>query len=236
MILREAPLPADIVALGVDGVQKIWRENKARAAGEKRARRLVEAAEHSIGSKQSPEAARIEKHELLVDYEIYENRVNELIELIDKKIAEIPNVDKILAIPGIGKRTAYGFIAEVGNIGRFDDPKQLQKLAGFAIVEDSSGKHKGESHISLRGRKRMRYVLYEGAVSLVARNAQFKELYNYYRTRKANPLKKMQALIAVACKLIRVFYKILTDGVDYDGTKMLGDIRRPNEDIPALTA
>ena len=49
-------------------------------------------------------------------------------------------------------------------------------------------------------------------------------------------MKKMQALIAVACKLIRVFYKILTDGVDYDGTKMLGDIRRPDEDRLALTA
>ena len=215
---------------------KIWRAHKAHGAGEKRARRLIEAAEHSIGSKNSPEAAKIELHELLEDYEKYETRVNELIELIDKKIAEIPNVDKILDIPGIGKRTAYGFVAEVGDIGRFDDPKQLQKLAGFAIVEDSSGKHKGESHISYRGRKRLRYVLYEGAVSLVARNAQFKELYNYYRTRKVNPLKKMQALIAVACKLIRVFYKILTDGVDYDGTKMLGDIRRPDEDRLALTA
>jgi transposase len=236
MVLHEAPLPADIVKLGVDGILKIWREHKVHGAGEKRARKLVEAAEHSIGSKNSPEAAKIELQELLEDYEKYDTRVNELIELIDKKIAEIPNVDKILAIPGIGKRTAYGFVAEVGDIGRFDDPKQLQKLAGFAIVEDSSGKHKGESHISYRGRKRLRYVLYEGAVSLVARNAQFKELYKYYRTRKDNPLKKMQALIAVACKLIRVFYKILTTGVDYNGTKMLGDIRRTDEDRLALTA
>lgn len=39
----------------------------------------------------------------------------------------------------------------------------------------------------------------------------------------------MQALIAVACKLIRVFYVILTKGTDYDGTKMLNDIRRPLE-------
>ena len=36
-----------------------------------------------------------------------------------------------------------GFVAEVGDITRFDNPKQLQKLAGYAIVECSSGKHKG---------------------------------------------------------------------------------------------
>ena len=45
-------------------------------------------------------------------------------------------------------------VAEVGDITRFDNPKQLQKLAGYAIVECSSGgKHKGESHISYRGKK-----------------------------------------------------------------------------------
>ena len=39
------------------------------------------------------------------------------------------------------------------------------------------GKHKGESHISYRGRKRLRYVLYEAAISLIARNEEFKEVH-----------------------------------------------------------
>ena len=55
----------------------------------------------------------------------------------------------------------------------------------------------------------------------------FKEIHQYYTTRDNNPLKKMQSLIAVACKLIRVFHVILTKGVDYDASKMLGDIRHP---------
>ena len=42
-------------------------------------------------------------------------------------------------------------------------------MAGYAIVECSSGKYKGESHISYRGRKRLRYVLYEAAISLIMR-------------------------------------------------------------------
>ncbi len=72
-----------------------------------------------------------------------------------------------MAIKGIGLVTVSGFIAEVGDIGRFDSPKQLQKLAGYAIVSNDSRKHNGESHISYRGRKRLRYVLYEAAVSLI---------------------------------------------------------------------
>lgn len=148
-------------------------------------------------------------------------------EKIEEKLSEIPYIDKLLEIKGIGLKTVSGFIAEVGDIKRFDNPKQLQKLAGYAIVECSSGKHKGESHISYRGRKRLRYVLYEAAISLIARNEEFKEVHRYYRTRKENPLKKMQSVIAVACKALRIIFTILTKGVDYDGVKMLQDIRRP---------
>ena len=62
---------------------------------------------------------------------------------------------------------------------------------------------------------------------MIARNEEFKEIHGYYRTRKKNPLKKMQSVIAVACKAIRIFYTILTKGVSYDGAKMLQDIKRP---------
>lgn len=227
MILKEAPLPQDIVKLGVDGINKIWRDAKLRAAGLKRAKTLVTAAEHSIGSQEAPDSARIELKNLLNDYEIYKNREEDLMSLTEEKLSEIPHIDKLLEIKGVGLKTVSGFVAEVGDITRFDNPKQLQKLAGYAIVECSSGKHKGESHISYRGRKRLRYVLYEAAISLIARNEKFKEVHRYYRTRKENPLKKMQSVIAVACKVLRIFYTILTKGVTYDGAKMMQDIKRP---------
>lgn len=69
--------------------------------------------------------------------------------------------------------------------------------------------------------------MFEAALSLVARNPEFREIYEYYRTRENNPLKKMQALVAVACKVIRVFYVMLLKGVDYDPEKMMRDIHRP---------
>ena len=225
MVLQMAPLPEDIRKLGVEGVNRIWREAKLRGAGMKRAKTLVTAAEHSVGSKESPEAARIELKILLHDIDEYASRVEELLCLLDAKLREIPYIDKLLEIKGIGKITVSGFIAEVGDIRRFDDPKQLQKLAGYAIVANESGKYKGESRISYRGRKRLRYVLFEAALSLVARNPEFRKIYEYYRTRENHPLKKMQSLVAVACKVIRVFYVMLTKGVDYDPEKMMRDIQ-----------
>ena len=213
-----APLPDDIIKLGAEGVNQIWRDAKLRGVGMKRAKTLITAAEHSVGSKEAPETARIELRHLLGDMDVYTSRLEELLRSIEGKLREIK---------GIGLATVSGFIAEVGDIGRFDNPKQLQKLAGYAIVANDSGKHNGESRISYRGRKRLRYVLYEAAISLIGKNAEFREIHEYYRTRKKNPLKKMQSVVAVACKIIRVFYTILTKGVDYDANKLMGDIRRP---------
>ncbi len=227
MILKAAPLPEDIVKLGVEGVNRIWRDAKLRGAGLKRAKTLVEAAEHSIGNREAQEAARIELRILLADYELQASREAELMAVIEEKISEVPYIDKLLEIKGVGMKTVIGFVAEVGDIKRFDDPKQLQKLAGYAVVKNESGKHKGESHISYRGRKRLRYVLYEAAVSVVSHSPEFRDIHRYYTTRERNPLKKMQSMIAVACKLVRVFYLVLKTGASYDAAKMMGDIRRP---------
>jgi transposase len=227
MVLKATPLPEDIIKLGAEGVNRLWRDAKLSGTGMKQARALVSAAEHSIGSKEAPETARMELKNLLSDMDVHASRMEELLQRIEEKLKEIPHIDNLLAIKGIGMVTVSGFIAEVGDIGRFENPKQLQKLAGYAIVANDSGKHNGESCISYRGRKRLRYVLYEAAISLVGKNAEFREIHEYYRTRKANPLKKMQSVVAVACKSLRIFYAILTKGVQYDPGKLLGDIRRP---------
>ena len=227
MILKQAPLPEDILTLGVEGVNQIWRDAKMRAVGKKRAQVLIEAARHSVGAKEESMAARMEIRMLLEDYESRNNRLQEVMTLIEELVKQIPMAEKLMDIKGVGIKTVSGFLAEVGDVSRFSNPKELQKLAGLALVENSSGKHKGQTTINRRGRKRLRYLLFEVAMSLVAKNPEFRELHNYYTTRRLNPLKKMQSLMAISAKLIRVFYAMLTKGVDYDPKKMVSDIKRP---------
>ena len=52
------------------------------------------------------------------------------------------------------------------------------------------------------------------------------KMHEYYTTRANNPLKKKQSVIAISCKLIRVFYAILAKGVTYDAQKLISDIHR----------
>ena len=225
-ILKGCPLPQDIVELRPERVNQLWRAKKIKAVGSKRAQRLYEAAKRSIGRKEGCQMAKLELKMLLDDYDQKHQQLTALLCIIEELCHEIPAINQLLAIKGIGLISIAGIFAEIGEISRFDSPKQIQKLAGLAIGENSSGKHKGRTSITKRGRKRLRAVLFQVMLPLVANNQEFKKLHYYYTTREQNPLKKKQSLIALCCKLIRIIYGISTKGFTYDGEKMLSDIRR----------
>lgn len=229
LLLEQAALPEDIVQLGADGVNKIWREAKLRGTGYSKALKIVSAAQHSIGCTEGLDIARAEIQWILENLHTLIKWDKDLLEKIEDLASEIPYMENMLEVKGLGVRTLVGVFSEIGDITRFTGVKPIQKLAGLALVEDSSGKHAGKTIISKRGRKRLRYHLYQAALVLIGQNEEFREVYDYYRTREDNPLKKMQALMAVACKLLRVLYAMVTKGVKYDPGKLLGDIHRPQK-------
>jgi transposase len=49
---------------------------------------------------------------------------------------------------------------------------------------------------------------------LVAKNEAFKALHKYYTERPNNPLKKMQSLIALCNKLIRIMFGVMKKGLN----------------------
>ena len=220
LILKQLPLPEDIRIKSKEELNEIWRERKLRAVGMKRAEMLKTAAEKSIGSKEGLRSARKELEILIKEYEMKEEHYAEIMEEIEKMIKEIKNTEKLLEIKGIGILTVSGIIAEIGDISRFESAKQIQKLAGLSLMETSSGKHKGLTSITRRGRKRLRQILFQAVMPLVAKNEEFKELHNHYITREKNALKKKQSIVAISCKLIRVVYAILKNGTKYDSGKV----------------
>lgn len=226
MILRVAPLPANVIAAGVDGINAVWRKAKLRAVGIKRAKRLHEAASESIGCVDGSDAARLEIMLLLDDYESKQEQYNAIMAIVESLCAQMPEVAELMKIKGIGLVTVAGFFAEVGDLKRFDSPRQIQKLAGLGLRENSSGKHKGRTRISKRGRAKLRAILFRAAISLAARNEEFREIHKYFTTRNDNPLKKKQSIVAMSCKLIRVFHTIVTKGYEYDPRKLIADIHR----------
>ena len=170
------------------------------------------------GARASKEAVRWFAEKILE----LDRKLNEVEAELSEKCRDIPAAENLLEIPGIGRN----ILSEMGDISRFDDAKEIQKLSGMGLVACSSGKHKGETKISHRGRKRLRYWLFQAAKSAVVHAEEFRRLHEYYTTRADNPLKKMQSLIVIACKILRVIFTILKNGTKYDTARMLNDIRR----------
>lgn len=52
------------------------------------------------------------------DYILKEEQLKRLDEYLEEKVKKVPNVEKLLAIKGVGLSTVIGFVAEVGDIGR----------------------------------------------------------------------------------------------------------------------
>ena len=234
-ILREGLLPTDLTVLGVEEINAIWRRMKMRAVGMKRAQLLHAAAETSVGCTNGLAVARMEMQLLMQDYDTKFRQHAELMNVVEALCEQLPETTELLRIRGLGIITVAGFFAETGDIRRFDSPRQIQKLAGLAITQNSSGKHQGQSAISKRGRSRLRKVLFHMAFKLVGKygSAEFKKLHRYYTTREKNPLKKLQSIIAMSCKLIRIIYAVVTKDCAYDPVKMLADIHRNAPQIAA---
>jgi len=233
-VLKQAPFPEDLKRLGVEGIREIWHVAKLRGRGYSRAGKIFNYANESVGLKDGADVSKEAVKWFVKKILELDEQILEVESQMEEKCLKIPHAEKILKISGIGENTLAGILAEMGDISRFDDVKEIQKLSGLSLVACSSGKHKGKTKISYRGRKRLRYWLFQAAKSLVAHSEAFKKLHVYYTTRAENPLKKMQSLIVIACKVLRVIYTILTKGVTYDPKKMLMDIKRPGKEELAV--
>jgi len=202
------------------------REVAKRGLGLGRIKNLKAAADRSVGIGEGSELAKMELKLLLTQYEWLQNKLEELESKLDELLVQIPHVKQLLAIKGIGRDTIAGFLAEVGDIDQYHHPKQITKLAGLNLKTNTSGTHKGQTKITKRGRKRLRALLFRVMMPLVAKNAAFRALHEYYTKRPANPLKKMQSLIALCNKLIRILFGILKKGHEFSEEKMIQDIPR----------
>ncbi|WP_258832156.1 IS110 family transposase [Peribacillus frigoritolerans] len=222
--LKLEALPHELVKYTDEELLLSLRQVVKRSIGLKKIRALKEAANRSIGIRQGAAMAKLELRALLEKYDFIQMKFEEIDHQLDQLLDHIPGVTQMLEVSGIGRDTVAGFFAEVGDLRDYQHPRQIVKLAGLSLKENTSGKHKGQTKITKRGRKKLRALLFRAAMIMVAKNKAFKALHIYYTTRSHNPLKKMQSLIALCNKLIRILFSIGKKQFTFQEDKMLKDI------------
>jgi transposase len=225
-ILRSFSFPSEILKLSEADILIEIRKVVKRAVGLKKVNELIVAASSSIGVCCGLKSTNARLNMLLDELELVEKQLLEIEVLMKNMLESTGYFEQLLSIKGIGVVTAASFLGEIGNPLRFSSARQISNYAGYNLKEDSSGKSKSRTCISKRGRKQLRSVLYQMSVCMVAINPEMKIFYEYLKTRKNNPLKKKQVLVAISNKMITVIYSILKKDVSYESELVFGSVRR----------
>jgi hypothetical protein len=94
---------------------------------------------------------------------------------------------------------------------------QWIKLASTQPVPNTSGcKSRSRTPISHKGRSRLRVSLFFAIMRLINCDDGFTRLYNYYQKRPKNPLSKMQALVVLMNKLLRILWALIKQQTLYN--------------------
>ena len=224
-LLKNCPFPKDVLKLKELEIQELLKGAVKKTVGIKKIKELQNIAKTSIGITLGIEGAKIRLKVLLENYEQNVKHLELIENEMEKQLQQTGYLEVLTSIPGVGIVSASSFLGEIGNPRRFSNPQQIVRLAGYNLVENSSGSHKSKTSISKRGRKNLRSILYKMALVLVFKNKEMKALYNYLRTREKNPLKQKQALVVISEKVIRVMFNLMINKNNYDETKVLGDFR-----------
>ena len=224
-ILKYTPLPQDLIHQEVEELAWHYKEKAdVKAPAKKTIRGMKRLAEGSIGLTEGIEMARFEIATLVDQFLLVERRLEEINNRLEELAIQLDEFEYLVSIPGIGKNTVIDLIAETGSLKQYKHPRQLLKLAGLTLREDSSGEHEGQKKISKRGRKRLRNLLYRAILPLLQNNRVFQELYQYYTTRSGNPLKHKEATVVLSGKLLKIFFGLSTHQVSFSEDRMRQDL------------
>jgi transposase len=200
----------------------IERVTSQRISGEKR-RRLEgiwgKAAE-SIGCHGVPGLA----HEAKVMVEGLK-QIREMIKETDKKIEglckQFPEYEYLLTIPGFGPDVSAKVLGAIGDPDRFENGRQVLKLAGYDLSADRSGKDSDKAipEIPKRGKAGLRYALYQAALIASTRNQAFMRYY----TRKLRGREKEKGIrtkmyVKLSAKMLLIAWSLMKKKEAFDPT------------------
>ena len=212
-LLRAYPLPEDMMKAGEKTLARLlWDASRGQVTGDD-ARRLLEAAATTIGKPCGSQVIREAVHTRLL--EIIDNleaccaRKEKLTKQIEKVCEGIPSYEILLSIPGVGVMTAAAIIAQIGDLREYANARQVIKKAGLNLFALSSGKRTGAKHISHRGSRLLRKILYMAAFQHTKEGTAFHDKYLGMLSRLKGSSKK--AIVGLMRHILKVAFALVRD-------------------------
>jgi transposase len=150
-------------------------------------------------------------------------QIREMIKETEGKIRELceqfPEYQYLLTIPGFGPDVSSKVLGAIGDPDRFQNRKQVMKLAGLDLSADRSGKNSDKAipEISKRGKSDLRYALYQAAFIASTKN---RDLMCYY-TRKLVGREKEKGIhkkriVKLSAKMLMIAWSLMKKKEAFD--------------------
>lgn len=222
-VVKLFPHPDYVISLSKTVIRNRIKSNTDKNISFKNAQEkstaLIEAAQCSYPAIEHNDVRCLQLQEhaerMLETMDRKEEIIKEMIGLSnDKKEFEI-----LKSVPGIGDNTAVRLIAEMGDVSRFDNNKQLNAYAGIDIRRFESGTLFYKDKINKRGNKELRKILYYTIQNMIKlRRFGGNHLVDYYDRLKKQPYNKCHKVASIACvnKLLKVIFHLITHNQIYN--------------------
>ena len=143
-------------------------------------------------------------------------RVREAIQAVDKRIKDVclhfPEYACLRTIPGFGPDISSKVLGAIGNPFRFNNGKQVLKMAGWDLSAKRSGKTSDTAVpvISKKGKADLRYALYQAALVASSKN-QFFVMYftNKLCGREKEKGIKTKMRVKLAAKMLIIAWTLM---------------------------
>jgi len=146
----------------------------------------------------------------LTDY----RQISALVEQAEKRLDALGKADqdvqRLQTIAGVGPRTAEAVVAHLHEPKRFRTGKQVSAYAGMVPRQFQSGETDHRGRISKRGPRLLRKLLVECAWCLLRYNSWAQAVWQ--RLTRGGKVRRKQALVALARKLLVRCWAMLRDG------------------------
>jgi transposase len=206
--------PDTITAMEFGEFFQMVTQTRRGTAQTLRLRKIHSLAIESIGCPMGP-AGEYEAELLVEKLKQVRHQIQKTNDFIEDVCLEFPEYSYLLTIPGFGPYISARVLASIGDPFRFENRKQLIKMAGYDLCANRSGKtsNKALPVISKKGNSELRYALYQAANVAAARVDLFRSYFTkllHGREREQGIKTKMH--VKLAAKMLVIAWTLMKKG------------------------
>jgi transposase len=203
--------PREIAGMEFESFLKLISRRKIRIEQETRLRQIWEAANDSIGC-QVNEAARWEAKSLVDQLKTLRETVKDHEQRMHAVARQFPEYHCLLSIPGFGPIVSAMVLAAIGDATRYDNRKQILRLAGLDLCASRSGNSSDSAKpvISKQGKAALRYALVQAAMVASSLNPTVRSYFSQLlKGREFERGIKLKMKVKLAAKMLVIAWTLM---------------------------